>query len=227
MFAENPKQILCNSFVSEKLQIILSRILSLAYFFFKLRLCPRYRFVHEKRPNRRASSDVKLQLMFISKRPTRDGVPFPREKHSCPDWVSRGYAYMYVSLHVYHRMYTRERVWNESGDPKWLLPVASVGLMLHKLCHEVLVQLTNTCLSYQVHYFLINTWIFHFIMKKGVVFPIFQASEFSPSLIRSSGWMSDSVQWRKIVFPKSKQIFYYIKKATGYLFANEAILHYA
>lgn len=122
---------------------------------------------------------------------------------------------------------THAKVWNESGDPKWLLPVASVGLMLHKLCHEVLVQLTNTCLSYQVHYFLINTWIFHFIMKKGVVFPIFQASEFSPSLIRSSGWMSDSVQWRKIVFPKSKQIFYYIKKATGYLFANEAILHYA
>lgn len=45
----------------------------------------------------------------------------------------------------------------ESGDPKWLLPVASVGLMLHKSCHEVLVQLTNTCLSYQEHYFLINT----------------------------------------------------------------------
>lgn len=85
---------------------------SYSFFFFQLRLCPMYRFVHEKHPNRWESSDVKLQLMFISERTTRDGMPFPTEKHSCPDWVSRGYAHMYVSLHVWHRMCTHAK---ESG----------------------------------------------------------------------------------------------------------------
>lgn len=89
-----------------------------------------YRFAHEKRPNRRASSYVKLRLMFISKRVMRDGMPFPREKQLFG--LSFPRARVRISCIV---AYTHAKVWNDS---KRLLAIA-LGLMLYKSCRKMLI----------------------------------------------------------------------------------------
>lgn len=190
--------------MSEKLQIVLSRFSSLCFncFFFSLLNCGCASCIDSFMRNVRIDEHQATSNYgwCLSVKERRVGRLFPERNIGVRIGFSADmhiYVYIctYLCMCIVARIHTRKSL-ERTGDPKWLLTVASVGLMLHKSCHEVLVQLTNTVVAVherEYRYIIFSLTHTHthtelpLYYEKGSRFSYFQASEFCP-IIWSDVW---------------------------------------